>query len=58
MDVRDWAEGRFRGWPSVEKPGDFLVYRHRIQHGKLRKNVMRMLMIDQRLAMKRFTGLE
>src|SRR5207249_3415045 len=58
VDVRHWTERRLGGRTAVEKPRNLLCNRNRVQHRKFGENIMRMLMIDQWLAMVRFTGLE
>ena len=56
--VRDWPQRRLRRWAAIKFPLDLLAERHRVERCEFRKNIMRMLMIDQRRSVVGFPGLK
>ena len=58
MHVGYRAERRLSRRPSIKQPGNFLVDGQGVHSSEFRKNVMRMLMIHQRLTMISFASLK
>ena len=58
MDVRHWSERGLAGSGSVEQPSDILSERMIVVDSEFGKDVVGMLMIDQRVAVVRFAGLK
>ena len=51
-------ERRLRRRTSIKQPGHLLADRQRVQRGQFGKNIVRMLVIDQRLSMISFARLK
>ena len=58
MDIRHRPQRRLSRRPAVKFPREFLAERQRIEQRQLRKHIVRMLVIDQRLVVIRLARLK
>ena len=58
MHVGDRPQRRLGRWATIEQPGNFLIDWQGVERSQFGKNVVGMLMIDQRLSVIGFASLK